>query len=393
MLSGSMIRVCAEGHYPASYLNSDFPDSPVASRLNPQAWLAKYKEQPPFFACILSFTETGLLPDISAAGASPQARRYTALADGEYLYGSSRIHTGAHQLPKLKAGVSPAVLVRAILTHCNIPLQLLSTGLPDVLRVPHISLPTVFAKPVSTGAAMTTHQAKMLFNSGYEQGQQLAERCQAINPKGYLVVGEAVVGGTTTAQAVLAALGYSVAGQMSSSHAIGNHGQKQALVTQGLSRWRSRCGFQGGFDPIAAAAAVGDPMQLVAAGIMLSASRQTGLLLAGGSQMLAVYALGSAIARQKAISWNPHQVVVGTTRWVTEDTHADTIAIARAVGAPYLASQLNFSQSPYFQLRAYEQGFVKEGTGLGGCAIAAHLYQNCTNAQLRHAIEAQLRQL
>ncbi|MEO0887984.1 MAG: TIGR00303 family protein, partial [Cyanobacteria bacterium J06648_10] len=57
----------------------------------------------------------------------------------------------------------------------------------------------------------------------------------------------------------------------------------------------------------------------------------------------------------------------------------------------YLASQISFGQSPYVQLRAYEQGFVKEGVGAGGCAIAAHLYKEWGQSQLRHAVEAQLR--
>ena len=43
------------------------------------------------------------------------------------------------------------------------------------------------------------------------------------------------------------------------------------------------------------------------------------------------------------------------------------------------------------QLRAYEQGFVQEGVGAGGCAIAAYLYKGWNQSQLRHAVEAELR--
>ena len=142
---------------------------------------------------------------------------------------------------------------------------------------------------------------------------------------------------------------------------------------------------------IGAAAAVGDPMQLVVAGMMISASRVGGVLLAGGAQMLAVYALARAIAQQKSLIWRTQRVIVGTTRWVVEDSHANTVQIAQQINAPYIASQIDFSQSPYVQLRAYEQGFVKEGMGAGGCAIAAHLYKGWTRSQLRHAVEAQLR--
>ncbi len=388
-----MIRICTRA---------------IAPSEQARGWLRRYRGKKPHFACILSFTETSLQPQISAAGTSPNARRYTALADGEYLHSGKN---SRYSLPPLPAGVSPAVLTRAILTHCNIPLRLFSTGLPDCLTVPHTSLPTVLAKDLRTGSAMTLQQAERLFNSGYEQGAQLATE----HSDSYWVLGESVVGGTTTAQAILTALGYEVTGKVGSSHLQSNHEQKQALIQSGLRHWQERCKATEhrstdcqftdrqflpskqlrpySINPVAAASAIGDPMQLVAAGMMLSISQSTGLLLAGGSQMLAVYALAKAIASFKNIPWNPHQVVVGTTRWVIEDTSADTIAIAQAVGAPYLASQLSFAHSPYFQLRAYERGFVKEGTGVGGCAIAAHLDQNCTNAQLRHAIEAQLRQL
>ncbi|MGB3298301.1 MAG: TIGR00303 family protein [Phormidesmis sp.] len=352
---------------------------------DPSEWLCQYRGKRPLFACILSFTETGLIPHISAAGGSLQARRYTAIADGELL-ASSRI------LPRfpLKAGISPAVISRAILTQQGIPFHLLSTGLPDKLAAPHIVLPQVMAKALYTGQAMTLKQVEALFESGLLWGKRLAQQCLG----SYLILGECVVGGTTTAQAMLTALGYHVAGRMSSSHSsrcIHHHEQKQKLVNQGLHQWQqNRSAFQS--TPLAAVAACGDPMQAVAAGIALAASQQVGVLLAGGAQMLAIYALAQAIAhRHQEISWQNQRIVVGTTRWVIEDASADTTAIARDIGAPYIASEISFAQSSYRQLRAYEQGFVKEGVGAGGCAIAAHLYKGWNRSQLRHAVETELR--
>ncbi len=35
-----------------------------------QQWLMQYRGKRPAFACVLGFTETGLLPKISAAGAT-----------------------------------------------------------------------------------------------------------------------------------------------------------------------------------------------------------------------------------------------------------------------------------------------------------------------------------
>ena len=244
---------------------------------------------------------------------------------------------------------------------------------------------------------MTHSQVKTLFESGLSWGQKLARQC----PGSYLILGECVVGGTTTAQAVLTALGYNVAGRMSSSHnssCISHREQKLKLVNQGLRQWQQHRSAALP-NSLSAVAACGDPMQAVAAGVTLAASRQVGVLLAGGSQMLAVYALAKALAsevaemalKEKVLPWEAQRVVVGTTRWVIEDASADTQAIAREIGAPYIASEISFAQSPYFQLRAYEQGFVKEGVGAGGCAIAAHLYKGWNCSQLRHAVEAELR--
>ena len=349
---------------------------------DPSAWLIQYQARRPLFACVLSFTETGTIPHISAAGTTPDARRYTALADGELL----SLGYSHHPLPPLESGISPAIISRAVLSKQSIPIHLLSTGLPDILRAPHTALPKVIAQSVETGQAMTYDQVKALFESGLYWGHRLAQQC----PDSYLILSECVVGGTTTAQAVLTALGYDVAGRMSSSRHTSNHQQKRDLVEQGLRYWRSHHYFSSNSLPLAAIAAVGDPMQAVAAGVVLSASEHVGVLLAGGSQMLAVYAIAQALSKGGHIQ-HKQRVVVGTTRWVVEDTSADTVAIARAIGAPYLASEINFSCSPYFQLRAYERGFVKEGVGAGGCAIASHLYKRWTNAQLRHAVESELR--
>jgi len=78
---------------------------------------------------------------------------------------------------------------------------------------------------------------------------------------------------------------------------------------------------------------------------------------------------------------------VGTTRWVAADPRGDAVGLAQMLEAPLLATQLSFAESRYETLRAYEQGFVKEGVGAGGCAIAAHLYQNWDQLQLLEAIE------
>jgi len=346
-----------------------------------QEWLRRYQGCSPIFACILGFTETGLIPGISAAGRTPLDRKSTAIADAEFLYYGPQLQP-KYPLPPLTAGASPVLISRAVVEALSLPVHLFNAGLPQPLTVPAIDLGGTPAKCLSQGCALELATVKHLLEQGLIWGEKLA----ASMTQGYLILGECVVGGTTTALAVLTGLGIAAAGKVNSSHPLCNHAQKWAVVKAGLQR--------AGFwevplrDPLQLVAAVGDPMQIAAAGIAIAASRTRGVLLAGGTQMLALYALIQAITRVYGLAWQPEQVVVGTTRWVAEDPSGNTVELAAMVApVPLLATQLSFATSGYAQLRAYEQGYVKEGMGAGGSCVAAHLTQGWNQTQLLQAIE------
>ncbi|MBE9105777.1 TIGR00303 family protein [Nostoc cf. edaphicum LEGE 07299] len=371
-----------------------------------EQWLRRYRGCLPVFACVLGFTETGLIPGISAAGRTPEDRKYTACADAEFLYYGPE-HKAQYPLPPLAAGASPVLISRAVFESLKIPIHLFNAGLPQAPAVPVIDLGGAPAKCLSQGAAMEITTVHHLFEQGLLWGERLAANIQ----QGYLIVGECVVGGTTTALAILTGLGIDAAGKVNSSHPVCNHAQKWALVQAGLEKMRGSRGqdkifqsqIQNSVDPLQLVAAVGDPMQAVVAGMAIAASRSCGVMLAGGTQMLAVYALMSAIAQAYALSWQPEAVVVGTTRWVAEDPTGATVDLALNLGKssltqnggtpPLLATHLSFADSRYPQLRAYEQGFVKEGMGAGAACVAAHLSQDWRQHQLLAAIEAQLERL
>jgi uncharacterized protein (TIGR00303 family) len=351
-------------------------------------WMERYRGCPPIFACVLGFTATGLMRGISAAGANPEDRQYTAIADAEFLRRGCQPHP-CYPLPPLTAGASPVFITRAIAQACQIPVYLFNAGLPQPPAVGAIDLGGVPADCLTTGKALPLTTVEHLFRQGLRWGEKLALAAT----DSYIIVGECVVGGTTTALAILTGLGIEAAGKVNSSHPQCNHAQKWAVVQTGLGKAGylppADCA-----DPFALVAAVGDPMQIVVAGMAIAASRKVGVLLAGGTQMLAVYALLRAIAHFRGESESVHleQIVVGTTRWVAEDPTGDTVGLARAISSvPLLATQLSFAESRYPSLRTYEQGYVKEGVGAGGCAIAAHLYQGWTQKQFLSAIEALLR--
>ena len=346
-----------------------------------QQWLEQYQGQLPLFACILGFTQTGLIPGISAAGATPLDRRYTAIADAEFLVKGPQSQA-QYPLPPLQAGASPVLISRSVVAACQIPVYLFNAGLPQPPPVPAVDLSGVPAQCLTTGQAMPIATVEHLFSQGLQWGEKLAKAVAG----GYLVIGECVVGGTTTALAVLTGLQIEAAGKVNSSYPCCNHAQKQVAVQTGLQQARLPLSET---NPLAIVAAVGDPMQIVAAGMAIAASRAVGVMLAGGTQMLAVYALSRAIVDYFQLEVKLERIVVGTTRWVAEDPTGDTVGLATTIGqVPLLATQLCFAHSRYSGLRAYEQGYVKEGVGAGGCAIAAHLYRSWTQAQLLGAIES-----
>jgi NaMN:DMB phosphoribosyltransferase len=129
-------------------------------------------------------------------------------------------------------------------------------------------------------------------------------------------------------------------------------------------------------------------MQAVVAGMAIAASQKMGVMLAGGTQMLAVYALIQAFEKKLALTIDFSRIVVGTTKWVCEDSTGDTVGLANLIEPAILfGSQLSFAQSIYPQLWVYEQGFVKEGVGAGAMAIAANLYKNWGQDKLLELIE------
>jgi NaMN:DMB phosphoribosyltransferase len=137
------------------------------------------------------------------------------------------------------------------------------------------------------------------------------------------------------------------------------------------------------------AAAVGDPMQPVVAGLVLAAAPLVPVLLAGGSQMAAVLALAAALARAEGSTLEVGRLAIATTSWVARDPTADLSGlVAQIADVPVLASDLDFGASRHAPLRRYEDLLVKEGVGAGGAAVAASLAVAATRERLTAEIES-----
>jgi len=333
--------------------------------------LATLAARRPLFVCTMAHTATAEIDGLSAAGATPELRRLTAAADAEALhYGRPLCMDGVPSNPEGAPG--PVIITIAALQLAGIPIELIDAGLRVKPAAPARVLSDGWGDSILTGRAVP-HAAELL-EAGRALGAELADRAD------YLLLAESVPAGTTTALAVLCGLGLDAWGKVSSSmpgnaHQLKNRIARQALEAAGLGRL-PRTGPSRGRspDPLAVVAAVGDPMQPVVAGLTLGALPRAPVLLAGGSQMVAVVALAAALAEREGCPLDFDRLAIATTRWVATDPTADLAGLAGQVGdVPILASDLSFAASRHAPLRRYEEYLVKEGVGAGGAAIAAAL--------------------
>jgi len=332
----------------------------------------------PLFVCVIASTDTALVPGISAAGASAEMIPFTAAADAEVLaHGAARCIAGVPSNPLGPPG--PAIITRAALELGSIPHLIVSAGCRIVPDAPYLDLGGRPGGLITEGAAVP--DAGNLFRRGRELGRR------TVRSYDYLVIGESVPGGTTTALALLLALGVSADGRVSSSLAGNAHKLKSRLAQEALRRLDSRAAAA---DPLAAVAVLGDPMQAAAAGMAAGALDEGApVLLAGGTQMIAVLALLARLASLERLRLDAGSIGVATTRWVVEDPTADTAGLMSDVGGyPLVATPLSFAGSRFRALQQYEENLVKEGVGAGGAAIAATLAANIRCDELLTRVEA-----
>lgn len=324
---------------------------------------------------VLGGTETAAVPGISAAGATPDSRRFTAAADAELLL-LGPAGQRPHALPPLPAGVSPALISWAACQGLGLQPLVIDAGAVVAPAVPHLRLGLPPARCLSSGIAM----AAAAVERRRQVGQRLARNWRRRHPDGVLVLAECVPGGTSTAEALLCGLGIAAAGLVSGSCRQPPHDLRAALVAQGLAAARA-AGVTSG-DSLGWLAAVGDPLQALALGLiegLMDPPAAAGegaprLLLAGGSQMAAILALGLALAPPARRPWLAAHAAVVTTAWVAQEPVSDLRGLLRRIGERWqvepqlLHTRLRFHHCRSSALRDYERGYIKEGVGAGALA-------------------------
>ena len=331
-----------------------------------------------YYLC-LGGTETSDIPSISAAGATPAQRRLTPSLDADVLQnGCAR---QGETIPVSPTGiVSPVVIARACLQSLRQKPVVIDCGTFRQPLAPDVVSGNMPAKSLQTGKAMDLAIVQELFDKGLKFGQN-------INTVSYALIAECVPGGTTTAAAVLQALGIRSSNLVSTSVLSPDKISRAELIDAGIRN--SGHTFEHFLaEPLRAIASVGDPMQAFTSGMVLSALQRMPVILGGGSQMLAVYSLVVNISQSHKISVDLSNLFVLTTKWVVSDPAGNTKLLSQLLGANFFASNPNFLLSQHAGLRAYEQYNVKEGVGAGALMAACQAHNTFDDRQLMESIDA-----
>ncbi len=304
------------------------------------------------FLCVMGTTETSKIPGISAAGASPEDTKYTPSADAELItIGKVKCAKDIPQAPfKSLKLPTPALISKVCLKLRNIPTKIIDVGFEIK---PEIETITINEKPtenIQTGHAV-------------ENAEEIFEKAKKLNfqDNDYLIIGESVPGGTTTALGVLKALGYNADYKISGSSPENPHELKINTVNEGLKN----AGIYNKQlkQPMDAIKAVGDAMIPTIAGLIIS-HKEKPIILAGGTQMTAVCAL----LKKLEPTFDFNNIIIATTSYVAGEESSDLIDIAKQIDENITVCSANpeFEKTNNEALNYYPKGYVKEGVGAGG---------------------------
>lgn len=329
--------------------------------------LKKLVGKKPFFVCTIATTSTAIIPNITGAGASPDLMEYTPAGDVELIiHGELRccdippqtIVEGGPSAP------TPAMLTKAALELTNVPYLITDAGSRIKPDVPCITVNQngEYGHDIRTGKAAAN--PKKIFENSKIIGRELSKN------NDYLVIGESIPAGTTTALGTLTALGYNANFKVSGSMPENPHNLKRDVVMEGLASAGILDGIGniGKINPFDAVSAVGDPMIPAVAGMVFGSDIP--IILAGGTQMAGVCGFIKAIDPNFDFS----RICLGTTNFVADDNTSDLIDLVSQIGEIEVhAVNPLFEKSNNHGLKNYLNGFVKEGVGAGGSMLMALL--------------------
>ena len=329
-------------------------------------FIKKIEKNDFLFSFVISYTETCEIPGITIAGSEQETIKYTPAADAEFLhYGFCK---SIEKIPMTPDGKpTPAILTKIALESASIPHVVIDAGSKIKPKLPFFHLDIESGKNISQSAALDNSSVTKAVDYGRIVGRTLASLTNC------LLIGESIPGGTTTALAVMRKFGLDA--KVSSSIPENPVELKNKIVEEATKRFDSN-------DPYTIVSNLGDPMIPVVAGMLSSASEITNVMLCGGTQMAAVLAFA------KKIGFNDNNTAIGTTCYITNDKTANFLQIVSQItDIPVLVIDPKLENSKFEGIRAFSQGFAKEGVGAGGTMIASILKTGTNSQKLLELIE------
>ncbi|MDR3074601.1 MAG: hypothetical protein LBU30_01010 [Candidatus Methanoplasma sp.] len=177
------------------------------------------------FTCTVANTLTSTIPGISDAGDTPELTIFTPAADAELLVlGRTVCMKG---IPINPGGIpTPATLTKAAMELSGMPLFIVDGGCRVKPNLPCIEMGGECGNYVTSGEAVSN--VREVFENGKILGEMLSHGSD------FIVVSESCAGGTTTALAVLLAMGVVKENLVSSSSPNNPREFKTKTVMEGL---------------------------------------------------------------------------------------------------------------------------------------------------------------
>ncbi len=330
-------------------------------------------DKKPLFLCVGGTTETAKIPGLSMAGKNPEITDYTPTADLEIITQGKPITI--EDVPATPQGIpTPALLTKSALDLAKTPKLPVNAGMKVKPSTPIIEVNEDSGNSILEKIAVK--HPEQIYKNAEKTGKALAKLAD------YLIIGETTPGGTTTALGVLKAMGVNAENKISSSMPDNPHEDKIKTVKSGLKNSNLDTGDLQR-KPMEAIKTMGDPMLPAVAGLASGSAKFGPTILAGGTQMTAV--LKILAEKDRDITEN---ISIWTTRWILEDKSSNIVELIKAIrDIPLLAVDIDLSKSNYYGLKAYEEGFAKEGVGAGGTLIETILKTKVNESAMIEKIE------
>ena len=98
--------------------------------------------------------------------------------------------------------------------------------------------------------------------------------------------------------------------------------------------------------------------------------------------------MAAVLAFGRSVGFNKKNIAIGTTRYITDDKSANFLEIIKQIeNIPVLVVDPKLDESKIDGIKAFSEGFAKEGVGAGGCMIASMLKTGINSNKLLELIE------